>query len=113
MALNTDNLPKEIIEVLKSDYRKHKLIPLGECQLKEVNLIYINGVLHIPDNPTIKLRILKSYYYHLAAGHPGRVATYKLVSHDYWWPKMRHKIARSIWNCDTYARINLARHMDF
>ena len=112
-ALNTDKLAKEIIEVLKSGHRKHKLIPLGECQLKEDDLIYINGLLYVPDDPAIQLRILKSCHDHPAAGHPERAATYELVSCNYWWPKMHHTIARYIRNCDTCARIILARHAPY
>ena len=45
-----------------------------------------------------------------AAGHPGHAATYKIVSRDSWWPKMRHTIAKFIRNCDTCSRIKPARH---
>ena len=105
-----DKLAKEIIEALKSGHRKHKLISLEECQLKENNLVYINSLLYIPDNPIIQLRILKSCHNHPAAGHSRRAATYKLVSHNYWWPKMHYMIARYIQNYNTYAWIKPARH---
>ena len=112
-AFNTDKLAKEIIEALKSGHRKHKLVPLGECQLKEDDLVYINSLLYIPDDPTIQLRILKSCHNHLAAGHPGRAATYEMVSRNYWWPKMYHTIAKYIRNYDTCARIKLARYAPY
>ena len=83
-TLTTEKFAKAIIEALKSGYRKHKLIPLVERQLKEDNLVYVNGLLYIPDNPAIQLGILKSCHDHPAASHPARVATYELVSYDYW-----------------------------
>ena len=67
-------------------------MPLGECQQKD-NLIYVNGLLYVPDDPALQLQVLKSCHDHLGAGHPGRAATYELVTRDYWWPKMRHTIA--------------------
>ena len=47
------------------------------------------------------------------AGHPGRAATYELVSQNYWWPEMRKTIARYLANCDTYARIKPVRHAPY
>ena len=94
-ALKEDRLASEIIEALKTGQQTHKLMPLGDCQQKD-NLIYVNGLLYIPDDPALQFKVLKSCHDHLAAGHPGRAATYELVTHDYWWPKMRHTIARYI-----------------
>ena len=47
------------------------------------------------------------------AGNPGRAAIYKLVSHDYWWPKMCHTITRYIWNYETCMQIKPARHAPY
>src|SRR5258705_9730829 len=112
-ALNMDKLAQEIIEVVETGQRKHKLVPLGECLLKEDNLVYINSLLYIPYDPAIQLKILKSCHEHSAASHPERAATYELVSHDYWWPKMRHTIARFIRNCDTCTWMKPARHTPY
>ena len=46
-------------------------------------------------------------------GHPGRVATYELVTRDYWWPKMRHTIAQYIWNCEIRTQIKYAWHAPY
>ena len=58
-------------------------MPLGECQQKD-NLIYVNSLLYVPDDPALQLKVLKTCYNHPAAGHPGRAAIYELVTHDYW-----------------------------
>ena len=85
---------------------------LGECQQKD-NLIYVNGLLNVPDDPTLQLKVLKACHDHLAVGHPGRVATYELVTHEYWWPKMRHTIARYIRNCETCMQIQPTWHAPY
>ena len=97
---------------MKTGQKTHKLVPLGKCQQKD-NLIYVNGLLCVPDDPTLQLKVLKSCYDHPAGGHPGRAATYELVTHDYWWPKMRHTIAQYIWNCETCTQIKPARHAPY
>ena len=81
-ALKEDRLVSEIIEALKPGQKTHKLMPLAECQQKD-NLIYINSLLYILDEPAIQLKVLKSCHDHLAAGHPIRASTYKLVTCDY------------------------------
>ena len=57
-------------------------MPLCKCQQQD-NLIYVNGLLYVPDNPAIQLKVLKSYHDYLAAGQPRRAATYELVICDY------------------------------
>ena len=69
--------------------------------------------MYVPDNPAIQLQVLKSCHNHSAAGHPGRAATYKLVTHAYWWPKMHHTIARYIRNCETCMQIKPAQHTPY
>ena len=43
----------------------------------------------------------------------GRAATYELVTRDYWWPKMRHTIARYIWNSETCTQIKPTRYTPY
>ena len=68
-------------------------------------------MLYVPDNKNLYREILHAHHDHPAAGHPGRAATYKLVSRNYWWPGMRKTIARYLANCDTCARIKPVRHV--
>ena len=112
MAFKEDRLASEIIEALKTGQKTHKLVLLGEYQQND-NLIYVNGLLYIPDDPVLELKVLKSCHDHLAAGHPGRAATYELVTYDYWWPKMHHTIARYIRNWETCTWIKPARHAPY
>jgi len=79
----TDTLAQEILEVLQNSDKKYKTVPLGECGIHN-GLILVNGLVYVPEIPDLYLRILKNYYDHTAAGHPGQAATYELVSRDYW-----------------------------
>ena len=67
----------------------------------------------MPDIPEIQTKILQISHDHPPAGHPGRAATYELISRNYWWPDMRKTIARYIRNCDTCRRIKPARHAPY
>jgi len=110
--LATDTLAQEILEALQNGDKKHKTVPLGECEVHN-GLILVNGQVYVPEIPDLYLQILKTCHDHLAAGHPGQAATYELVSRDYWWPKMRQTIACYIWNYDTCAQIKPVRHAPY
>ena len=99
-ALAEDSLAKEIILALASGAKQHPKVPLGECMVDN-NLVYVYGLLYVPDTETLYREIIHAHHDHPAAGHPGRAATYELVSRNYWWPGMRKTIARYLNNCDT------------
>ena len=116
-ALTTDELAIEIAKALdtgeKQLTRRHSWsVPLGECIVKN-GLVYVYGLLYVPDNKNLNREILHAHHDHPAAGHPGRAATYELVSRNYWWPGMRKTIARYLANCDTCARIKPVRHAPY
>jgi len=78
-ALEHDKLSQEILQALRDGIKLHKTIPLGECQY-ENGLLLINKLVYVSNSSDLYLRILKNYHDHPAAGHPGRAATYELVS---------------------------------
>ena len=83
-TLKKDELAQDLVKALETGQKRHKVVPLGECKIKEGGLILVNGLIYIPDDPTLQLKILRSCHEHPAAGHSGRAATYELVSRDYW-----------------------------
>ena len=116
-ALAKDELPIEIAKALDNGDKqltgKHsRSVPLGEC-IVENSLLYIYGLLYVPDNETMYREILHDHHDHPAAGHPRRATTYELVSRNYWWPGMRKTIARYLAKCDTCARIKPIRHAPY
>jgi len=73
---------KEVREILgkkASGNTRDGKIALGLCEEKEGVLIY-DGLIWIPDNDELRLRILRDHHDVQAAGHPGRARTLELVS---------------------------------
>jgi len=60
-------------------------IALGLCEENSRLLMY-DGLIWVPDNDTLRLRILRDHHYAQAAGHPGRARTLELVSRNFYWP---------------------------
>jgi len=87
-------------------------IALGLCEENSGLLIY-DGLIWIPDNDTLLLRILRDHHDAQAAGHPGRARTLELVSRNFYWPGQRKYIQRYVDHCDTCHRIKPIRHAPF
>ena len=75
-------------------------------------LIY-DGLIWIPDNDDLRLRILRDHHDAQAAGHPGRARTLELVSRNFYWPQQRKYVHRYVDHCDTCRRIKPIRHAPF
>jgi len=79
---------KEVREILgkkASGNTRDGKITLGLCEEREGVLIY-DGLIRIPDNDELRLRILRDHHHMRAAGHPGRARTLELVSRTFYGP---------------------------
>jgi len=87
-------------------------IALGLCEENSGLLMY-DGLIWVPDNDTLRLRILRDHHDAQAAGHPGRARTLELVSRNFYWPGQRKFIHRYVNHCDTCHHIKPIRHVPF
>ena len=115
-ALINDKLANEIVNALRNgsktlgNSKNGPKVPLGECTLDSTGLLFVYGLLYVPNDENLYREVIHAHHDHPAAGHPGRAATYELVSRNYWWPGMCKTIVRYLANCDTCARIKPVRH---
>jgi len=78
----------------------------------EVNInrhLHFEGQIFIPDLKDLHLRVLRSKYDYLLAGHPGQAKTLQLVYWDYTWPNLRTFVTDYVNSCGICAQ-NKARH---
>jgi len=87
-------------------------IALGLCK-ENSGLPMYDGLIWIPDNDTLRLRILKDHHHAQAAGHPGRARTLELISRSFYWPGQRRYVHRYVDHCDTCHQIKPIRHAPF
>lgn len=112
-ALESDTLGQEILHALDTNAPQHRVVDLGSCQRDQDGLLTVNNLVYVPASDQLCLQILQSHHSHPAAGHPGQAATFEQISRNFWWPKMRHTIARFIRNCDVCSCIKPARHAPY
>jgi hypothetical protein len=76
----------------------------------EDGLLLKDGLIYVPADTEIKLRILEACHDRRTAGHLGQDKTLELVSREYTWPGMREFVNEYIRTCDTCARNKTPRH---
>jgi hypothetical protein len=109
---NEDETIKGIREKLKNGVTRDGKIALGLCEEKDGLLTY-DGLVWIPDDDELRIRILRDHHDARAAGHPGRARTLELVSRSFYWPHQRKYVNRYVDHCDTCKRIKPIRHAPF
>jgi len=87
-------------------------IALGICEENSGLLMY-NGLIWIPDNDTLRLRILRDHHDTQAAGHPGQARTLELIRRNFYWTGQWKYIHRYVDYCYTSHCIKPIRHAPF
>ena len=110
-TLGNADLRRSILDALQKD-------PVAKAQLdclvggftEEAGLLVKDGLVYVPQDEGIKVRILEGCHDGKTAGHLGQEKTLELVSRDYFWPGMRKFINEYVSTCDTCARNKAPRH---
>jgi hypothetical protein len=103
---------QETIKKLRAGERMDNWVALGLCEEKEGILTY-EGLIWVPQNDKLRLRLLYDHHDALVAGHPGRARTLELLARKYYWPQQQQYVHRYVDNCDTCKRIKPIRHAPF
>lgn len=110
-TLENADLRRSIREALPRDpvARAHlKSLPSGFSE--EGGLLLKGGLVYVPHDVEIKLRILEGCHDGRPAGHLGQEKTLELVQRDYVWPGMREFVNKYILTCDACASNKAPRH---
>ena len=113
------NIEKDICKAYLTDPITSKLIPyLEDPALQQPNeikkilrnykykngLILFQNLIYVPDDPKIKLQILRNYHDSPVAGHFGQAKTLELITRNYFWPKVHGFINNYISTCNQCNR---------
>lgn len=82
----------------------------GDYELSSDNILFLDGRICVPNDSSIKKRILEECHDSPAAGHFGVAKTYDQVAKHYHWPGLRKYIKDYIAGCDTCTRSKNHRH---
>jgi hypothetical protein len=107
-----DEEMQDVITKLRNGEWKDSRVTLGLCQEQDGLLTY-EGLLWVPNNDQLRLKLLYDHHDSLVAGHPGRAKILELISRNYYWPHQRQYMNRYIDHCDTCKRIKPVKHAPF
>jgi hypothetical protein len=79
---------QETIKKLRAGERMDNQVALGLCEEKKGILTY-EGLIWVPQNDKLRLRLLHDHHDALVAGHLWRAWTLELLARKYYWPQQR------------------------
>ena len=65
---------------------------------------------YIPWDVDLWWDIVKMYYDHETAGHPGKLETYNAVKDQYWWPGLRTFVKNHVKGCAVCQQFKINQH---
>ena len=72
--------------------------------------LFYDGRLYVPDDLTLRRRIVSDHHDTTVAGHPGALATTRSVRQSYWWPGLQSFIRKYVEGCATCAQFKVQTH---
>jgi Integrase zinc binding domain/Integrase core domain len=102
------------IELLQEEGPTSIQNDLEDWKIEEVNdqkTIFYKGKQYIPKDQELWQDILKLFYDHETAGHPGELETYNLVKQHYWWPGLRIFVKNYVKECRICQQFKIDRNL--
>ena len=114
-AYLVDPIVSELITYLKDTSilrPRHIKKILGNYKYENGLVLYQN-LIYVPDDPKIKLQIMKKYHDSHIAGHFGQAKTLELITRNYFWPRIRSYVNKYVSSCDQCNRCKPVRHKPY
>ena len=102
-AETQDQFAPQVLKALRSEAWHHSQIPLAECEERN-NSLYFWDRKYVLNSDCLCLQIIQLTHDSIAEGHSGRLKTYELVSHTYWWLNVYKYIQHFVQNCHICSR---------
>lgn len=88
-------------ESLAEYRRRAREDPDSGFSLMDERILLRDGRLVVPEEDTLRTRIVEEIHARKTSAHPGRNKTKKMVTARYWWPGMAGYVDRYVANCMT------------
>jgi hypothetical protein len=82
---------QEVIPKLWKGECRDNRVALGLCEEKDALLIY-EGLIWIPNDDQLQLKLLYDHHDALVAGHLGQAKMLELLGQNYYWPQQRQYV---------------------
>ncbi|CEJ61941.1 hypothetical protein PMG11_03668 [Penicillium brasilianum] len=82
---------------------------LSECHLDDRGVLHFRQRIWIPDNEVLRTGIIQKIHDSHVTAHPGRDATYSILSRRFFWPGAAKDVRRFLRNCTICGRSSVWR----
>lgn len=107
--LQNDPVASAIITELKTIESRKK----NDYELTPDDILLYKSRIYVPNDDSVKIKILKMKHDHITSGHPGRKKTLHIMRRDFFFPKMNDYVNRYVQSCFTCCRNKASRHKSF
>jgi len=95
---NTTGLGKKLKELIIGGPRQ---VTKGLQDWDYENGLFLHkGLVYVPNNKNVKCKIVQQFHDNIM-GHPGQWKTVKLITQEYWWPRIMEFVKAYIKGCAT------------
>ena len=63
---------------------------------EEDGVVYMEGIIYVPNNKRIKEKILKENHDSVDVGHLGQHRMLELLKRMYWWPELKEDVKKYV-----------------
>jgi hypothetical protein len=108
-ARQVDRTYRAYSEALKNGERRIAVetgvkTSLSECHLDERGLLCFRQRIWVPESEPLRTGIIQKVHDSHVTGHPGRDATYSILSRRFFWPGAAKDVRRFLRNCNICGR---------
>ena len=108
-ARSTDPIYQRVSQALKDGERRIAAetgvkTSLAECELDERGLLCFRKRIWIPNSEPLRTGIIQRIHDSYVTGHPGRDATYSILSRRFFWPGAAKDVRQFLRNCTVCGR---------
>jgi len=111
-VLNDRKVEEEAAHPCEARQRDRKVRMEEVLEIKE-GLLYLKGMLWIPDDGNLRALMLESEHDTKVAGHMGQDKTIELIRRNFWRPKMNERIIDFVRSCPECQKNKAARHQPY
>ena len=90
----------EVVKIVEEMKKVNVKVLRNEEWKEEDELMLKEGKVYVPKDEELRAEIIRLHHDTLVRGHGGQWKTVKLVTRNFWWPRVTVEVKRYVEGCD-------------
>lgn len=112
-AQQRDTFAQERVATLSLEERSSRSRDKPVWRLDEAGMLRYKGRIYVPDEPSIRQELVRSYHDPPMSGHFGASRTHELLTRIYYWPNSEAEVREYVKSCAICQRSKAPRHLPY